>query len=285
VRACPPEHLRVAEPWTRSRSATPRASCPASTTASTARRSCTPTAPGRGPARPLRIAEIFLVVAGCALLVFGPSWRAPGGSLRRSGTDGVELFSGGPRPTCLCLFDVDRTLTAKQGQAQSCPGTAEVPGVEDTAFGGGTLVLSDLALNLGKTFCGACYRGIVTVGPVSGAYSKQREELLQALGGPQWTFSDKWSWAAEVSSLLVTGASDEHKHETVRKIVDWLRAQGPQIQDSEVYFFDDNSLNPPPFAGSGFNAHQVSCQSREGIIGHCGALATEVVGDHGVKSC
>lgn len=83
----------------------------------------------------------------------------------------------------------------------------------------------------------------------------------------------------------MTGARDEHKHETVREVVEWLRRQGPHIRDSEVYFFDDNSLNPPPFAGSGFNAHQVSCQSREGIIGHCGALAAEVVKKHGVKSC
>lgn len=42
------------------------------------------------------------------------------------------------------------------------------------------MVLSDLGANVGKTFCGACYRGVVTVGPVSGEYSKQREELLKA---------------------------------------------------------------------------------------------------------
>ena len=56
-------------------------------------------------------------------------------------------------PSCLCIFDVDRTLTARQGYAPQCPGTQQQDGVPDSAYEGGTLVLSQLALNLGATFC------------------------------------------------------------------------------------------------------------------------------------
>jgi len=113
---------------------------------------------------------------------------------------------------CLCLFDVDRTLTCKQGQASRCPGVKEVHGVRDTAYGGGPLVLSELAQRLTDTFCGQCYRGVVSAGHVSGLHSKERKVLLDALGGPRWTLSDVWSAATpNVSSMLVIGAHDYYK--------------------------------------------------------------------------
>ena len=57
-----------------------------------------------------------------------------------------------PPPTpsaCICIFDVDRTLTGKQGLAEGsqCPGNKIVDGVWDTAYGGGILTLSAAAQN------------------------------------------------------------------------------------------------------------------------------------------
>jgi len=196
------------------------------------------------------------------------------------------------QPKCLCLFDVDRTLTSKQGQASGCPGVKEVYGVSDTAYGGGPLVLSELAQRLTDTFCGQCYRGVISAGHVSGLHSEERKVLLEALGGPRWTLSDVWSAATpNVSSMLVIGAHDYHKQEVVRSMVDWLRqAKGVEVEDQEVHFFDDSSLNTPPFTGTGFNARQVSCKSRgrsleERAVGFCGGRVSEVVRSRGVKTC
>jgi len=198
----------------------------------------------------------------------------------------------GQQPRCLCLFDVDRTLTSKQGQASRCPGVREVYGVRDTAYGGGVLVLSELAQRLTETFCGQCYRGVVSAGHVSGLHSEERKVLLEALGGPRWTLSDVWSAATpNVSSMLVIGAHDYHKQDVVRSMVDWLRqAKGVKVEDHEVYFFDDSSHNTPPFTGTGFNARQVSCKSRgrsfkERAVGFCGGKVSEAVRGRGVKTC
>eukprot|EP00972_Heterocapsa_arctica_P073898 10909204-Heterocapsa_arctica.AAC.1 len=44
---------------------------------------------------------------------------------------------------CLCVFDVDRTLTGKQHAGSGeCPRNQEVPEISDDAYGGGTLHLS-----------------------------------------------------------------------------------------------------------------------------------------------
>ena len=48
--------------------------------------------------------------------------------------------------SCLCLFDVDRTLTGQQGLlAPSCPLNQLQGGVKDSAYGGGNLTLSEAA--------------------------------------------------------------------------------------------------------------------------------------------
>mmetsp|Transcript_77957 Transcript_77957/g.246287 ORF Transcript_77957/g.246287 Transcript_77957/m.246287 type:complete len:371 (+) Transcript_77957:605-1717(+) len=199
---------------------------------------------------------------------------------------GSELLEQ-PSPSCLCIFDIDRTLTCKQRQAWHCDGAREIPGVEDTAYGGGPLALSDLARGLPRTFCGACLRGIVTAGVASGEGSDERSVLLETLGGINWTLSDRWSPPApNVHSLLVVGAPDTKKQHSVRGMVDWLRkSKGVDIRPSDVHFFDDNDLNVPPFKDTGFNARQISCGSRDGIVGLCGGLAEEVVSDRGVRPC
>mmetsp|Transcript_943 Transcript_943/g.2823 ORF Transcript_943/g.2823 Transcript_943/m.2823 type:complete len:615 (+) Transcript_943:48-1892(+) len=204
----------------------------------------------------------------------------------------VEAAEQLHEPRCLCLFDVDRTLTCKQGKVDKCPGTKEVSGAKDWAFEGGTLALSELAQNIPSTFCSSCLRGIVSAGAASGWHSEERDVLLEALGGPRWTLSDTWSGPApHVSSLLVLGAHDRHKQDSVRGMIRWLRDQkGVVIEDQEVHFFDDNVQNPPPFAGTGFNAHQVSCGSRgttdvERDVGYCGGRSSEVIKKLGVHAC
>lgn len=197
-----------------------------------------------------------------------------------------------PKPYCLCVFDVDRTLTCKQHNSSDCPGTKEMPGILDSAYGGGTLVLSELAVNMQDTFCTRCYRGIVSAGSAGGHHSKERTALLEALGGVQWTLSDTWSPPApHVRSMLVHGAPDTGKQHSIRGIANWLREhKGVLIKDENVHFFDDNVLNPPPFIGTGFNARQVSCRSRgvkasERLVGLCGARSAEVIEVPGVYSC
>lgn len=212
----------------------------------------------------------------------------PTPAVARSGSisDGRASPSPAILYSCLCVFDVDRTLTAKQGQVAKCPGVAEVRGVRDTAYEGGTLVLSQLARHLTDTFCNECYHGIVSAGPVGGYNSKERAVMLKVLGGVQRTLSSEWSGPAHVTSSLVSGAPDGHKHVSVRGIVDWFRAvKGIRIEDRQVYFFDDNTRNPPSFKATSFNARQVSCSDRAGLVGICGARTSEVVKTGGVHMC
>lgn len=194
-------------------------------------------------------------------------------------------------PSCLCLFDVDRTLTGHQGNMSSCPGTQSVHGVLDGAFGGGPLLLSELGRNIKETFCNRCYRGAVSAGSASGPHSPERKVLLEMLGGAQRTLGDVWSSAKNVGSLLVVGAIDQFKQHSVRQVVDWLREhKGVHIDDQNVHFFDDHDKNVPPFKGTGFNAKQVSCGSRgrtvqEHFVGFCGGRISEVSDESGVHPC
>ena len=92
-------------------------------------------------------------------------------------------------PPCLCLFDIDRTLTGKQcpkGQVgceadKNCPSNRVHPGTTDWAYGSGTLSTSALAEHLGDTPCKACYLGILTAGDASGEKSPERKLILEYL--------------------------------------------------------------------------------------------------------
>ena len=50
---------------------------------------------------------------------------------------------------CLCIFDIDRTIMAKQ-DGIGCSGVDVIHEVHDTAYGGGPLTLSALALRLSE---------------------------------------------------------------------------------------------------------------------------------------
>jgi len=85
---------------------------------------------------------------------------------------------------------------------------------------------------------------------------------------------------------LVANCPDPQKAQCAEDVVNWIRAtKRVNLPDSEVYFFDDHTGNTNGFGERGYNARQVSCQSREGIIGLCGALANEIVREKGVKNC
>ena len=200
----------------------------------------------------------------------------------------------GPLPTplppgrkpCLCVFDIDRTLTGKQGAVNTCPGNKEVQGIWDSAYGGGWLTLSDAAeaLASGKTFCKKCYLGIVSHGIASGDGSAERSYLLEhvLISKP---FSElaaangqakHWSASGQVVSPLVLGWPDGQKQNAVTGILNWYAQVGINIPKRKVYFFGDRTENIPPFQGTGYNAREISCQSRDysignGIVGLCGA--------------
>ena len=92
-------------------------------------------------------------------------------------TKGVHVCSDAtPTPTplppppatedCLCIFDIDRTLTGKQGDLTSptCDKNKLENSIWDTAYGGGWLTLSEAAQTLPETFCNSCYLGVVSAG-------------------------------------------------------------------------------------------------------------------------
>lgn len=195
---------------------------------------------------------------------------------------------------CLCVFDVDRTLTGQQDDTSDCPDNKVVPGVVDTAYlwhQKGNLTLSTLVQGIGQSFCKDCYSGIVSAGTCSGSGSGERKELLKQLQQQTKLTADTWTddCPSPVTSPLVLGCRDGKKQNTVRDVVDWYKSQNIVIADKDVHFFDDRDLNIQPFADTGFNARQISCKSRITVwgkkIGLCGGAAEELVPDTGVVLC
>jgi len=248
------------------------------------------------------------LVAGSALMLFGVSASIRGGAVARGGSGAQSFRAGGiveesefASEPCLCVFDIDRTLTGKQGWAGKCPDDLEKPGVQDVAYAQGTLLLSKLAQQINSTFCKACYRGIVTAGQASGEHSKERAEILKALGGVAYTRSDWWqdigfNPKTHIRSSLVVQASDGSKQDSVVSMLAWWKADQKLTIDRErVHFFDDIATNVQAFKGTGINARQVSCKVRgpkenmpgqfPGKIGGCGGEPDEVVEDEGIHIC
>ena len=138
---------------------------------------------------------------------------------------------------CLCVFDIDRTLTGEQGSANTtCPADKEITGVPDEAYDGGTLTASALAQGLSGTFCGSCFLGVCSAGDASGAGSKERDYLLNAvLGGTARVGgADRWNehgtnpLTGRVNSALVVRQSDGHKQKAVQAIVDFVECESQQ---------------------------------------------------------
>ena len=128
------------------------------------------------------------------LTVLAMAWLAAGEPTNLASGNGTGEASGNLRkppqlppdvptasgPSCLCVFDIDRTLTGKQGTARNdCPADKEIFGVWDTAYGLGFLTISEAGQNLQNTFCKKCYMGIVSHGIATGRNSGKRSYLLQ----------------------------------------------------------------------------------------------------------
>lgn len=182
---------------------------------------------------------------------------------------------------CLCLFDIDRTLTGRQGD--TCGGSNRVVGgVWDPAYGGGTLTLSALGrAGVSSTFCGGCKVGVISAG--SGGGSGMRGQLAgRVLGGRA---GHRWS-GPSASSPLIVGCHDGRKASCARGILRYYERRGVRISRSDVYHFDDKASSVSSFRGSGMNAIQVSCHSRgSGSHGGCGATPGEVSRKDGVHYC
>lgn len=146
---------------------------------------------------------------------------------------------------CLCVWDVDRTLTGEQGSSVGagapCPDNRHMTGVVDTAYGGGTLSLSQLSLNLHTTFCAACYMGVISSGPVSGSGSSERYTIVQKLravgllgfGEGRTDPDPPWS-DAHPSSPLRVNVPEGSKQDEIVEILDWYRsgARGRRVVDT-----------------------------------------------------
>jgi len=190
---------------------------------------------------------------------------------------------------CLCIFDVDRTLTGRQGETAKCPGNYVQSDVQDPAYDGGVLTLSHLTQGVAKTFCNSCYLGVISAGTAGGDDSAERGVLHDRLeaGTTKRPLTKGWNPAGcTVTSPLVTSCTDGQKQTAVPGIIEWYKTHnGAQIADSDVHFFDDRSSNVIPFQGLGYNARQISCRTRDGEIGLCGAELHEIVATAGVQLC
>ena len=151
-------------------------------------------------------------------------------------------------------MDVDRTLTGRQGDTMACPGNRVVSGSYDDAYGGGNLTLSQLGQHVWETFCGSCYVRAIT------AHPHRRPNIPVAESVVDCNEGCKANEAARLAGEL--GVAKE-----------------------EVYMFDDKAENIDPFRGTGMNAHQVSCGTREGTHGLCGADLGEIRNSKGVTTC
>jgi len=208
-------------------------------------------------------------------------------SVHKAAAPRTNIKPSGPQVSdCLCVWDVDRTLTAKQGTEGSCPNTEPHPSIPDHAYYGGSLILSDLALNIKNSYCGKCYFGAVSAGTASGEGSAERVKLDTLVdskfnvGG--WVDNcPSPVWGTKVMAC----GEGVSKQNAVKDIVAWLGKNGVHISNSNVHFFDDKPNNIQGFIGGPFNAHQVSCNSRDGHRGLCGGTKDEIRSEAEQKLC
>lgn len=203
---------------------------------------------------------------------------------------------------CLCAFDVDRTLTANLGSSkadrngkQLCEGTSLVPGAIDHGFGTGTLTLSAAATaGINSTACGNCFLGVVSYGSAGNQYEKQvlaekvlNSQVFQDLA-EKHPETRQFTYGIHIPALspLVLHAPDRRKQWAVEGILAWYWSKNITIPRDRVFFFDDRADNALYFEGTNFNAHQISCQSRDrSMVGFCGATVEEFNLSPGVSDC
>lgn len=224
---------------------------------------------------------------------------------------GDEPFTGsteegagnGTETLCLCVFDIDRTLTA--GQREHCPASVQNTAkyIYDNAYGGGKLKLSEVAsMGISKTACSKCHTGIVSRGDAGGTNSDMRKYILDnvmqtdvvkalvAKGKVQLTWTDlRLQCRGHVASPWVVHSENNCKKYAVEGVLNHYGSMGIKIPRSEVYFFDDHDTNIPEFKDFGFNAFEIGCDTRDLVhTSRCGAVVSEVRLEHqpsGYKMC
>jgi len=182
---------------------------------------------------------------------------------------------------CLCLFGLNRVLTGLQGD--TCGGRNRIiHGIRDYAYGGsGPLTLSALGVaGVDSTFCNNCELGIVTAG--SGGGDRRKRRLAKIFNG---RVGYRWSKWPSVSSPIVASCPGRIKDRCAESIRGYYRGKGKHISKSKVYLFDDKGSNVRGFQGSGMNAVQVSCDSRDHNWGACGARPCEIRAHVGILPC
>ena len=143
---------------------------------------------------------------------------------------------------CLCIFDIDRTLTASQAAARKgshnqCPAahSFDHPYIKDTAYGGGgPLAFSEVGQHIENSFCKECWLGIISTGDAAGEGSSMRRELYKALThaglkglGPTKGDKSDWGgpWNVETSPRpLLTSIPEGTKQDVVPHILKWYMA-------------------------------------------------------------
>jgi len=228
----------------------------------------------------------------------GRGWRCEGNSMVN------KEPPTGACDACLCVFDIDRTLTGKQEKTQECPRNRVVdPPVIDYGYGSGKATLSALAAEgINTTFCGQCHLGITSAGHGSGEGSPWNTYILDhVMRGPVHDAfvaahpeSKRWSHGTDVHSPYVLGQGNRRKQEAVELVRQWFAAPGREvcIRPSSVYFFGDRTENIEPFRSMGLNSREISCGSRDpdlyhgtGMVGYCGARPEEIRREAGNILC
>lgn len=203
---------------------------------------------------------------------------------------------------CLCVFDIDRTLTGKQSDKEQCPRN-RVLDMSDEGYGGGKATLSALsAEGIAATFCNTCYLGITSAGHGSGEGSEWNEYILNHImrgerhdsfiaAHPEYK---QWSTGTNVHSPYVLGQGNKIKQDSVELLRLWygMPERDVCIPPGEVYFFGDRTENIEPFSRMGLNSREISCASRDpelyggsGMVGYCGATPEEIRREPGNILC
>jgi hypothetical protein len=216
---------------------------------------------------------------------------------------------------CLCLFDVDRTLTSMQGaKSSTCPGDQVFSTVPDPAYlpsgaSPGPFTASEFALNIRNSFCGQkCHLGVISAGKMSGGGGAVDPEhglitglLSKSNGNAKMPAASKLSWAKFGSSTLapfIWGTPATSKYQAVPTIQKYYAQFGAKIDDDQVFFFDDIAENVKPWGSTRYHAHQIACDKRAAdptgkhhagdpskYLGLCGATVNEVNGHAFKKTC
>lgn len=244
----------------------------------------------------ITVLVLLVVAAGAAAVGVLKPWESAAAATTEAPTmaptTASPTVSPTPRPIpCLCVFDVDRTLTGAQGETGlQCPKNKVIAGVEDQAYKGGTLTMGEFGQAINETFCGKCFMGLVSAGSVSGTGSAERREMMKFLNKTGMLMSDVWNPANSNPPIspLVPNWQDGTKQNAVKAIIQWHSTHvGVAIADKDVHFFDDRESNVSPFKSTNYNARQISCGTRDTdpAIGLCGATLAEIVTTLGVELC